>query len=455
MARVIDSDAAREADPADQPATDPAGAERRTSTAQTGEAAARRPRREVRRSPAANAVVTNAVVTNAMVGLFDPAEFLGLRRIQEIAFGVNKAMQAAVTPHLVAQQQMANWVIPPVDIWPRPVLPRFTLPEFHLPELHLPQFTDWWPAGSLMTSVMRPIDVLQPALPDLSHLLDNVLNVTRWLGWPGDELWRDGLWTEMRRVGRWAIYWAVQRAYAAMRDGELDELAEFLRDWLDYTPTEPRVEATVEALLQLELTGALHAYHPTSGDHDTRELLDHLRALVRAAARRTRREHGMLLGLRRGTGTIAELLAPDRAGLHPAGTLPERPLEETVLDALQPDSDPQLIELVKALPREDLKIVLLKAATGCAWAAAATACGQPARRGEAVRRRLQRQRAALATTSTSVGGTDLGSRPGWADPAGVRIAPGERSQYGRLPGEFSTLVEGLGRFHRFEQISDD
>ena len=66
-----------------------------------------------------------------------------------------------------------------------------------------------------------------------------------------------------------------------MQRGEFDELAGFLRDLLGYSPTPPRVEATVEALLQLELHGGLRAYHPDGGDHDTRTLLDHLRLVCR------------------------------------------------------------------------------------------------------------------------------------------------------------------------------
>ncbi len=128
----------------------------------------------------------------------------------------------------------------------------------------------------------------------------------------------------------------------------------------------------------------------------------------------------MVLGTRRGAGPIAPLFDPDLhlAGLQHPGALPERPLEETVLDALHPDSDPQLIELVKALPPQDLKIVLMKTATGCAWATAATACGQPAHRGETVRRRLQRRRATLESADRPEPGTaqNLGAGPGWVAP---------------------------------------
>jgi hypothetical protein len=154
---------------------------------------------------------------------------------------------------------------------------------------------DLWPTDALMTSVLRPLDVLRPQLLDLSRTLDNIAGVTRWIG----QLNRD-LWGDLCRVGRRIVYWAVCDARRALDRWDLTELAEFVAVWLDAEPTEARIEAVVEALLQIDIS----QYAPDEG----RELLHDLRKKVSRLATARRREHEPLLGMRRGVGPIASMV---------------------------------------------------------------------------------------------------------------------------------------------------
>jgi hypothetical protein len=243
--------------------------------------------------------------------------------------------------------------------------------------------TDLWPTDALMTSVLRPLDVLRPQLLDFSRALDNVAGVTRWIG----QLNR-GLWGDLCLFGQRIAYWAVCEARAAMDRWDVAELAEFVDIWLDAEPTEARIEALVEALLQIDIS--------RYAAQDGRELLQDLRKKVAELARARRREHESLIGMRRGAGPITSILDAGSTMLHPVGTRAGRSLEDTVLDDLQPDVDPRTIEMINELGPQDRKIAMMKTATGCSWAAAATASGAPALRGEALRRRLHRHRDALA-----------------------------------------------------------
>jgi hypothetical protein len=104
--------------------------------------------------------------------------------------------------------------------------------------------------------------------------------------------------------------------------------------------------------------------------------------------------------MRRGVGPIASMVDAESTRLHPLGTTRgERSLEDAVLDDLQPDVDPRVVEMINDLAQQDRKITMMKIATGCSWTAAATACGAPSPRGEVLRRRLHRHRDALASST--------------------------------------------------------
>ena len=223
-----------------------------------------------------------------------------------------------------------------------------------------------------------------PAVAGLSRTLDNVAGVARWIGQVNRDLWGD-----LCRFGQRVAYWAVCEARTAMDRWDVAELAEFVDIWLDAEPTEARIEALVEALLQIDIS--------RYAADDGRELLHDLRKTVAQLARARRREHESLIGMRRGASRITSILDAGSTVLHPVGTRSGRSLEDTVLEDLQPDVDPRIIEMINELGAQDRKIAMMKAATGCSWAAAATAAGAPALRGEALRRRLHRRRDALST----------------------------------------------------------
>jgi hypothetical protein len=101
-----------------------------------------------------------------------------------------------------------------------------------------------------------------------------------------------------------------------------------------------------------------------------------------------------------GAGSILRITHPEFTVVHrPDRSSSSSSLEDGVLDRLQPDVDPRLVELVNELPPEDRKIALLKIAADCSWAAAAN-YGQTDRRAETIRRRLDRHRQALNPTVT-------------------------------------------------------
>jgi hypothetical protein len=140
--------------------------------------------------------------------------------------------------------------------------------------------------------------------------------------------------------------------------------------------------------------------------------------------------------MRRGAGPIARLGNIDPTVFRQPGLPGPVSLEDHVLDRVQPDVDPRLIEKIKTLPPEDQKIVI-KAITGCAWSAAAAACGRPARHGEAVRRRIHRWREQLAPSTDP-----------WAELP--TVANGQRDSFGRIqpatilasiPGSMTNAVE--------------
>jgi len=243
-----------------------------------------------------------------------------------------------------------------------------------------------WPTDALMTSVLRPLDVVRPQLLDLSRTLDNLLDTARWIGPLHADLWRD-----LRHVGRRIGYWAVEGASAALQRGDFDELEEFVTTWLEAVPTWYRVEALVEALLEVDLA----QYHPDDGS----QLLDDLKHRVRELTTERRRDGETVLGLRRGVGTISRIAHPEVTVLHRPSLRSGPSLEDSVLDRLQPDVDPRVVELVNELPAQDRKIAMMKIVSGCAWSAAATHSGAPATRGESVRRRLTRRRDGLPVSN--------------------------------------------------------
>jgi hypothetical protein len=269
-------------------------------------------------------------------------------------------------------------------------------------------YTDLWPTDGLMASLMRPLDVVRSQLLDLSRTLDNILGATGWIGQLNADLWR-----ELRHAGQAIVFWAVRGAREALERGDLPALEQFVRDWLEATPTRPRVEAVVEALLEVDPA----RYAPDEGVC----LLDDLRARVRELTTDRRREHEMLLGLRRGTGPIARITDPEAIVLSRPGLRNGPSLEDSVLDRFQPEVDPRLIEQVKDLPLADQKIVVMKTVTGCAWDAAAVTCGHPAPYGEVLRRRLHRRRDGL-----------LPSTDPWSESTPATTTTRERAGFGRL-----------------------
>jgi hypothetical protein len=312
-------------------------------------------------------------VTARTIAEFHAPVAAELARMQRIQHDLDRFI-APVRPVLEQTRWLAQQVA---------AVRRLAVPNVSVPYVSVPKgwWTDLWPTDGLMTSVLRPLDVLRPQLRDLSRTLDNLLSATKWVPLHAD------VWRDLLQVGRRFPYWAVADAAAAMRRGDFEELDEFISVWLDAEPTLPRREALVEVLLGLDLG----QYDPDDGP----ELLTDLALRVRRVTRERRREHVPLLGFRRGTATIRPITHPEDTVLHRLGERGTPSLEDTVLDRLQPDGDPRVRELVNDLPPLDRKIALLKIVSGCSWPAAATQCGAPPARGETIRRRLVRRRDGL------------------------------------------------------------
>ena len=280
--------------------------------------------------------------------------------------------------------------------------------RFAVPSLDWWDGLDLWPTDGLMTSMFRSLDVARPHLFDLSSTLDSLLSGTRWIESFGIDLWRD-----LRHAGARIAYWAVDGAYAAMARKDFPWLKEFIVGWLDAAPTVHRLEALVEALLEIDRS----AYRPEDGH----QLLDDLARLVRERTTVLRRVNEDVLGMRRGPGgTITDVGREDLVVAHHLGGLAAPLLEDGVLDRIEPDVDPRVVELVNTLPRRDRRIAMLKIATGCAWSQAAAHCGAPGAQGEVLRRRLRRHRAALPYTTDPW--TDLAPASAAGTPTG-RLRP--------------------------------
>lgn len=278
---------------------------------------------------------------------------------------------------------------------------------------------DLWPTDGLMTSVTRTLDLVRPQLLDMSRTLDDLFSATRWIEKFSTDLWRD-----LRQVGGRIAYWAVYGALAALDRGDFDQLKDFIDCWLDAAPTQHRVEALVEALLELDV----EAYHPADGH----QLLADLAGLVGERTTDRRRDNETLLGRRRGVGTIARIAREDLTVLHRLG-LHSASLEDGVLDRVQPDVDPRVVELVNDLPPLDRKIAMLKIVSGCAWSAAAVQSGAAASRGEVVRRRLTRCRAALPDCTDP-----------WAEVTAQAAAHGRRGVVGTLRTDIVVVDGAVG-----------
>jgi len=104
--------------------------------------------------------------------------------------------------------------------------------------------------------------------------------------------------------------------------------------------------------------------------------------------------------------------------------------EDGVLNRIQPDVDPRVVELVNDLPYQDRRIAMLKIATGCAWSEAAVQSGVPATQGEVVRRRLSRHRAALPYTTDP-----------WAD---LSVVVSQGTPVGRLRSDVVIIDGAIG-----------
>jgi hypothetical protein len=288
---------------------------------------------------------------------------------------------------------------------------------FAVPSLGFWDDLNLWPTDGLMTTVFRSLDVARPQLFDMSRTLGDLFDTTRWIGSFGAELWRD-----LRQVGGRIAYWAVDAARVALARADFDELEDFIDCWLDAAPTQHRVEALVEALVEIDVAD----YRPEDGH----QLLDDLARLVRARTTVRRRANESLLGMRRGRSTITVLGSEDLTVAHQLGRHPTSLLEEGVLNRIQPDVDPRLVELVNNLPRRDRRIAMLRIATGCTWPAAAIQSGVPAAQGEVVRRRLNRHRTALSHTTDP-----------WAELIAATPRGDQRASVGRLRPE-AVVIDG-------------
>lgn len=232
---------------------------------------------------------------------------------------------------------------------------------------------DLQPTVGWAATVLRPLDVLRPQLLDVCRAVDIILGATWWA-----EL-TEGLWCDLVGAGGRSAFWAVLDARVALERGDMPALQKFVDRWLDAAVTDARVETLVEALLEFDLG----RYTPDDG----RQLLTDLTTRVQALTRSRRREQEALQGFRRGAGTVAALEHEETTVVHQLGTRGGSSLEDDVLDRVQPDVDPRLIETVNELPPRDRTIAILKYVTGCAWSAAAVHAGAPEGRGEVVRRR--------------------------------------------------------------------
>lgn len=302
--------------------------------------------------------------------------------------------------------------------WPQIMFPATTW----LAGYNQPWWTelDLWPTDGLLTSLLRPLDVVRPQLRDLTSAVDGLLGAQAWIGTTWFEPF-GAVFEQLRTAGARLAYYAVHRARAALEDhtltdwrrGHPPELVFFCRAWLDLRADEPRLEALTEALLAVDLAG----YAPEDG---------HL--LLAAVRRRTlrgtpgrRRESESLLGLHRRGATIIPLGDHDDVtALRRPGMPAELTIEDHVLDRIQPEIDPRLIEQFKDAPLDDQKIMVIKAVLGLSWTAAAQAWGWPAARGEVLRQRVQRHAAKLPAATDP-----------WALPDGRSSV--HRVGFGRLP----------------------
>lgn len=359
-------------------------------------------------APAAAAVLAARSASAVTLAGFRSPMIAETERLQ---FGIRDQFVAPLKSAIDQVLRTSRWVQQQDRLW-RSVfaVPSFAMASLAVPSLAVPwwTYTDLWPTDGLMASLMRPLDIARPQLLDLSRTLDNILGSTGWIG----QL-NAGLWRELRHVGQAIAFWAVRGARAALERGDIPALEQFVRDWLEATPTRPRVEAVVEALLEIDPA----QYAPDEGAC----LLDDLRARVRELTTDRRREHETLLGLRRGTGPIARITDPEAIVLSRPGLRTGPSLEDSVLDRFQPEVDPRLIEQVKELPLADQKIVVMKTVTGCAWDAAAVTCGHMARYGEVLRRRLHRRRDRL-----------LPSTDPWSEITPATMTTRERAAFGRI-----------------------
>lgn len=295
----------------------------------------------------------------------------------QATLGAYTALQESLAPtHLTATFHAVEKML-------RPPLLELNLNRYlfgHL-EFDMPWIDQLYPSGSILASVLRPLDLLTPALPDMSALFQNLVRTTSIV----EGLWRDlELWRRLEDIGSAVALRAVRKAWhAALRFGP-EALAWFVRDWLDRNPTPPRLEAACDVLLHLDWDEL---------PRDGHAALAYLRTRLVARYRTTR----LLLDTELRGGLI---IAADAGGeREQLLTIPGPDMETFVLDALEPISDPRLHALLETLSPADQQVVLLKASTGCSWAAAAAECGRGRGYGEILRRRLDRRRTAMGLTS--------------------------------------------------------
>ncbi len=197
-----------------------------------------------------------------------------------------------------------------------------------------------------------------------------------------------------RSLARIPLFAALRARRAALR-GDLAAVREFIVNWLERRPTDPMVEATIDALLEDD-------WVPDEDDALEVEVIEHLQ---RQAGRYTRRHKmtGRTQIVGRSVDSLDRLVPIGRSGERaPLVTLTADPSTAIIDDDVEALERRAQRALGQFKPEEQQ--VLLAWEPGMTWQEAAAAAGQPPEVAERVRRKRKRvaQEAAKRTDALRV-----------------------------------------------------
>lgn len=243
-----------------------------------------------------------------------------------------------------------------------------------------------WLRASVLADFAKGLDLnplLLPAMPNFNVLTGAVVR-------PAFEQVHStfNAWTRVlgfnqmgRTLARIPLLAALRARRAALR-GDLTTVRDFIAHWLERRPTEPMVEATIDALLEDDWV----AYE----DHVIEiEVIEHLRA--RTTDRYTRRYKmvGNTQILGRSVESLDKLVPVGRSGdLLPLVSVTPDPSGRPAQDVAPADEKRALRALAKFKPEE--QEVLLSWSPGMTWQEAAAAAGLTPDVAERVRRKRKR-----------------------------------------------------------------